>query len=153
MASAASDLRSASGLPLVEAYVESADDDSVVLNIPGTHYRPALKLEGRNRLAAGTRVTGVIRVQPQRIDVAGAGGRFVEPCLGRPRRIQGRVIGGNLHANELYVRAGFTVVATPAAPQSAGQFHVGELAMFDACPGASFEPLEPAHPAAHADAH
>jgi hypothetical protein len=79
------------------------------------------------------------------MDLPVAGGRYTEPVAGRPRRIQGRVIGVDAVKNEIQVRAGFAVVATPLAPQKAADFSVGQTVSFDAEPGASFEVSSAAH--------
>ena len=145
MSTTAQELKNADGLPLTSGTVVELTDARLTLKLPGTHYRlelvPAGKKEG---LSKGDTAHGVIRCQSQRIDIAATGGRFVEPCVGRPRRIQGRVIGGSAARNEIHVSAGAYLVVTPMSPQRAADFTVGQLVMFDAHAGATFEPSSPA---------
>ena len=145
MAGGTSDIKNEAGVPLIEGFVESLTGSALVLRLPGTNYRPHLVASAALPVNTGSKVVGIVRCQARRIDVVAAGGRFVEPCFGRPRRIQGRVIGVSASANEVHVRAGFAVVATPMAPQKASDFEIGQMVSFDAEPGASFAPSAPAH--------
>ncbi len=138
------DLKNDAGIPLVEGFVVKTQGDTFTLRLPGTNYQPAFAATGAAP-AVGAKVAGIVRVHARRMDLPTAGGRFVEPVAGRPRRIQGRVIGVDAAKNEIQVRAGFAVLATPLAPQKAGDFAVGQTVSFDAEPGASFEVSAPAH--------
>lgn len=128
-------------VPTVSGVVEAVMDGAFVLKLPGTDYRlhlvPAQGLE----IAVAQKVTGVIQAQAQRMDVIPAGGRYIEPVFGRPRRVQGRITGGNVQRNEVYLRAGPGLVVTPMAPQRAGDFAVGQMVSFDVRAGATFEPV------------
>ena len=52
---------------------------------------------------------------------------------------QGRVIGGNVSLNEVYIKAGPGVVVTPMAPQRASDFSIGQMVSFDVRDGATIE--------------
>ena len=95
-------------------------------------------------LKVGDKAAGVIRAQARRMDVIPAGGRYIEPVQGRPRRVQGRIVGGNHGLNEIYLNAGPGLVVTPMAPQRAGDFSIGQLVTFDVQPGATLDPSDPA---------
>lgn len=144
MAGGFADLKNDAGIPLVEGFVVKTKDNTLTLRLPGTNYQPAFTAVG-TMPAEGAKVAGLVRVNARRMDLPTAGGRFVEPVAGRPRRIQGRVIGVDAAKNEIQVRAGFAVLATPLAPQKAADFAVGQTVSFDAEPGASFEVSTPAH--------
>lgn len=128
-------------LPTVSGTVEEVRDQLIVLKLPGTDYRLHLVPEDGTSYTVGQKVTGVIRARAQRMDVVPAGGRFVEPVFGRPRRVQGRVTGGSVQRNEVYIKAGPGLVVTPMAPQRAGDFAVGQMVSFDVKRGATFEPV------------
>lgn len=136
------DLQTSDGIPLIKGRVCSHDKSSVELAIPGSNYRLHFAVSGCT-FETGTMVTGIGRCHSQRIDTTKTGGHFIEPCYGRPRRIQGRIVGGSAARNEIYVKATVPFIVTPMAPQKASDFAIGELIMFDAKEGTSFEPAPP----------
>ena len=125
--------------PVVTGEVDEVHADWVQVRVPSTDYR--LRLVPAEGLSAskGDKVEGVIRAQALRMDVIPAGGRYIEPVQGRPRRVQGRVIGGNVSLNEVYIKAGPGVVVTPMAPQRASDFSIGQMVSFDVRYGATIE--------------
>lgn len=121
----------------------------VVLTIPNTDYRIQLRPHGddlaRFEGRIGSPVIGIIRVPAKRLDICGAGGRFVEPCFGRPRRVQGMVRAVLKPENVVVVGAanGLSLHLTPTAPgQTAAQFAEGDFLTCGVLDGASFELLE-----------
>ena len=125
--------------PVVSGVVDEVHTEWVQVRVPGTDYRLRLvPVEGLS-VAVGDKLDGVIRAQALRMDVIPAGGRYIEPVQGRPRRVQGRVIGGNVSLNEVYVKAGPGVVVTPLAPQRASDFSIGQMVSFDVRDGATIE--------------
>jgi hypothetical protein len=111
----------------------------IVLEVPNTSYQLHLIPAGPIATPVGKRLIGKISVKARRIDVVGTGGQYIEPVLGRPRRIQGTVIGTKDGA--VIVDAGVPVHSTPMDPrQSADQFQPGQFVSFDAEPGATFTP-------------
>ncbi|MEM1212492.1 MAG: hypothetical protein AAGI68_09365 [Planctomycetota bacterium] len=132
------------GRPTVSGVVAESGLEVFELKVDGGgHYRMKLVWGGQGEPpAAGQRVKGVIRAEAKRMDVIAAGGRYVEPVHGRPRRVQGRITGGDAGANVVDVSAGPAVVVTPTAPgQRAGDFMVGQMVSFDVLRGAVFTPL------------
>ncbi len=112
----------------------------VVFTVPNTSYELHLVPTAALAQRAGDRLIGIIRASARRIDVVETGGRFVEPVAGRPRRIQGRVVG--VDAGALVVDAGVPIHCTPTDPrQTASQFASGALVAFDVLEGATFSPL------------
>lgn len=119
----------------------------VVLTVPNTDYRLHLRpfnddlsvFEGR----VGRKVIGRIRAEARRIDSVGAGGRYVEPCFGRPRRVQGMVRGIVGQENAVLVGAGVPVHLVVTAPgQTPGQFAEDDFVTCGVKDGASFELVE-----------
>lgn len=126
--------------PVVHGVVDEVHRDWVQVRLPDTDYRIRLVPAEGLTLAKGDKVSGVIRAIALRMDVIPAGGRYIEPVQGRPRRVQGRVIGGNVSQNEVYIKAGPGVIVTPMAPQRASDFSIGQMVSFDVRDGATIEP-------------
>jgi hypothetical protein len=121
----------------------------VVLTVPNTDYRIHLRpfhddltpFEGR----VGHAVIGIIRVDAKRLDLCGAGGRYVEPVLGRPRRVQGMVRSVLKPENVVVLGCanGLSIRLTPTAPgQTAAQFNEGDFLTCGVLDGATFELLD-----------
>ena len=126
--------------PVVSGVVDELGDGWVQVKLPGTDYRLRLVPAEGFSPKVGDKVSGVVRAQALRMDVIPAGGRYIEPVQGRPRRVQGRVIGGDVSSNTVFVKAGPGVVVTPMAPQRASDFMVGQMVSFDVRDGATLEP-------------
>ena len=116
--------------------VESVDGDTLVLRLPGTDYRIHLKRPAGAVPAVGSKLTGWVEVDALHVHAIPAGGTFIEPVFGRPRKLQGRVLGHE--GSRLLVRAGpaaFTCRLTDVR-QQASDFPAGSLVNFHAGPGA-----------------
>ena len=124
---------------LARGVVGAPVKDHFVLEVPNTSYQLHLVPTAPVNVAQGKRVVGVIRLQARRVDVVGTGGRYFEPVYGRPRRVQGTVVGVDASANSLTVNAGVPVVVTLTDErQQASSFAEGQLVSFDALDGATF---------------
>lgn len=126
--------------PVISGVIDSVGDGWVQVKLPSTDYRLRLVPAQGLSVAVGDKIDGTIHAQALRMDVIPAGGRYVEPVQGRPRRVQGRVIGGSASANEVYVKAGPGLVITPMAPQRASDFAIGQMVSFDVRDGSTLEP-------------
>ncbi|MFA9477477.1 hypothetical protein ACERK3_04130 [Phycisphaerales bacterium AB-hyl4] len=129
-------------LPTVTGRLEEKSDDQIVLHVLGSDYRLHLVTEGPVDAEVGDRITGTIHLHPRRVDVFPSGGRFVEPVFGRPRRMQGRVAGGDVSANTLFVQCGPGVIAHLMASQKASDFAIGQIVGADVQRGATFQLVE-----------
>jgi hypothetical protein len=110
----------------------------MVLSVPNTSYRLHLLPVGEIRAEAGKRIVGTIRAEAKRIDVVTTGGRYVEPVLGRPRRVQGVVVA--IEKGAVVVNAGVPIHCTPTDDrQRAEDFTPGQFVSFDVLRGAGFE--------------
>jgi len=125
--------------PIATGVLAEKTPEKIVLAVPGTDYRLHLVPAGTIDAGLNERVQGLIRANAKRIDVISAGGRYIEPVFGRPRRVQGRIIEGDLKANTLTVLACVAVTVKLMDPQRAGDFAVGQMVSFDIEPGATFE--------------
>lgn len=129
----------------IHAILLEKGEDLIVVQLPGTDYKMRLAIDpaGLAKLPApgpGTRVAGRVTARAKRVDIVRAGGRFVDPVIGRPRRLQGHVAAVDAHANTLTVSAGLPAVVTLTMNQRAESFPVGALVAFDVERGARFEP-------------
>ena len=128
--------------PTVSGKLLEHRDGLIVLGLPGSEYRLTLVIEIDLPATVGQTITGTIHATARRVDVVPAGGRYVEPVYGRPRRVQGRLVGGHGPSRTLYVKAGPALICTLSdTRQSVDQFHVGQLVSFDVEPGAVFKPV------------
>ena len=118
-----------------------AGDGRVVFHPLESNYE--LDLVSAATFAPGTNVRGVIRCTARKVYTVPSGGGFVQPVLGTPRIIQGRVV--TLDAQTITVRAGNAIflVALPAGADTidlhTGDIAAGSLVNVVALPGASFE--------------
>jgi len=116
----------------------------LVFTIPGTSYKIYCLFDGDLSASVGKRIKGTISVDARRVDHVNAGGKFVEPVFGKPRRIQGLVTAVDATAGTLVVDAGggavpgfdhgLPIIAKVTDPrQKATDYAVGSMVMFD-CP-------------------
>jgi hypothetical protein len=125
--------------PIATGVLAEKTPEKIVLAVPGTDYRLHLVPSAPIDAGLNERVHGLIRANARRVDVISAGGRYIEPVFGRPRRIQGRIIDGDLKANTLTVLACVPVAVKLMDHQKAGDFGIGQMVSFDVEPGANFE--------------
>jgi hypothetical protein len=110
----------------------------VTISFPNTSYQVHLVPTGPVHAEVGKRIIGVIRASARRIDEVKTGGRYVEPVYGRPRRVQGRVVG--VEGGAVVVDAGMPIHCTPTDPrQKPEQFQAGQFVSFDVLEGATFD--------------
>lgn len=113
----------------------------VVITFPNTSYQMHLVPAGAISTPIGKRIIGTIRAVARRVDLVETGGKYVEPVYGRPRRVQGRVIGGDDHSRTLIVDAGMPIHCTMTdVRQVPSQFEPGAMVSFDVLDGATFGP-------------
>lgn len=125
--------------PVATGVLAEKSPEKLVLAVPGTDYRLHLVPVGGIDAGPNERVSGIIRAHARRVDVISAGGRFIEPVFGRPRRVQGRIIGGDPETNSLIVLAAVPITVTLMHHQRAISFSIGQQVSFDVEPGATFE--------------
>lgn len=123
----------------------------MVFALPGTSYALHLRTQTPTidlRPSLGKRAVGTIRCRARRVDVVSTGGRYVEPVMGRPRRVQGTILQTRPAENAIVVSAGGAVTADglpmpivcelTAPNQRAEAFAVGQLVSMDVHEGATF---------------
>lgn len=126
---------------LREVHAETATRPAaIVVAFHNTDYQVSLMPVGRVDAEPGATLIGTITADAKRVDVVRSGGRFVDPVMGRPRRVQGLVVAADNGANTITVHAGFPVVCRLTdARQRASSFEVGQFVSFDVMRGATFE--------------
>lgn len=127
---------------IAEGVLVDKGDDFIVLAVPGTNYELRLLVPSPIDAPVGSKLRGRVRVRARRIDKIKAGGRYIEPVAGRPRRIQGRVTSVDEVNDVLVVRAAIPINCRTNGIQRAGMFTVDHLVSFDIDPDARFEPVE-----------
>ncbi len=134
------DPRLARGILIEQVEATATRPAYLRIGFPNTDYQLHLIPEGELSLPEpGGEIVGTIHAQARRIDTINAGGRFIDPVLGVPRRVQGRVISVDGEKNEVIVSAGVPVHCHPTdARQNATDFHPGDFVTMGIEPGAVF---------------
>lgn len=89
-------------------------------------------------VSSGAKVVGRLRASARRVDICRTGGRYVDPVVGMPRRVQGKVL--SAEGGVLVVDAGAVFTLRLTAPgQKPDQFEVGAMVTCEVMPGATFE--------------
>lgn len=118
----------------------------VVFHPIDTNYELHLEAGGDFASSVGKKVRGRVRVKARKVYGVPSGGNFVQPVLGTPRIIQGRVV--ELDDKTITVKAGgaLFVVELPTGLDTIDLHHgpIGANALVNvvALPGASFEAAE-----------
>ncbi len=111
----------------------------ISITFANTNYELHLLPTGAVTAAVGKRLIGAIRAKARRVDKVQSGGRYVEPVMGRPRRVQGSIVAINAAARTITVDAAVPIECTLMDErQSPGQFAVGDFVSFDVLDGATF---------------
>lgn len=111
----------------------------VRLGFANTSYVLYLLPTGPVKAQPGDKVFGTISARARRVDKVPSGGQFVEPVIGRPRRVQGRVVAKE--ADKIVVDAGVPIhCSLTDGRQHAADFPIGDMVSFDVLDGASFTP-------------
>jgi len=127
-------------LETVRGVLLERGERGVVIGLAGTDYRIHLKVQAPLEQAEGSPVRGRIEAQARRLDRTAAGGRYMEPLYGRPRRLQGPIVMKNDAENCVTVRSACLVRCRLGSGQQASDFRVGDFVTFDVEPDALFVP-------------
>lgn len=123
-------------------YLKEKTDQRVIVNIPGTQYELYLEPTAEVVPNRRGRVKGVIRCPVWKMDRVSAGGAFIEPVIGRPRRLQGQVIATIPETNSVVVElAEQPVVGDLPERYSVAEIAIGDRVGLDVYAGATFEPV------------
>jgi hypothetical protein len=119
--------------------------DTILFRPAGTNYELHLNAAAEGYTGPVDQpVGGMMRVSARKIWTVPSGGNFIEPIMGRPRIIQGRVKW--LDERELVVQAGAPFIielpmSNTAIDLAHGPIEVGALVNVTAAPGATFAAL------------
>ncbi|MSR41577.1 MAG: hypothetical protein EXS10_06720 [Phycisphaerales bacterium] len=119
-----------------------AADGRVVIRPLSTEYEISFELPKSVAcpVEAGHRIEGSIHARAQKMHLAQAGGEFIEPLVGSPRIVQGKIRQIDVAANALLIEAIIPMWMTLAEGQSASSMALGTLVNFYVEPGAIFQP-------------
>jgi hypothetical protein len=126
-------------------YFKSMHGEQVSLAIPGTKYELHLNPTGPVTPSPQGRVRGVVRCPVWKVDFVSAGGAYVEPLMGRPRRVQGVVVGRIETSNSVIVEVmGQPIVGDLPQRWNAADIAIGTRVGLDVHEGSTFEPASTA---------
>jgi hypothetical protein len=112
--------------------VENIHPGAVTLKVPGSNYRNTFTIAGdQSNLSVGARVRGTIHAPAWKADRVELGGNYVEPLIGRPRRMQGTILTVNPANNELTVQVGYEVTVKLPPKYRAAEFHPSDRVGWD----------------------
>lgn len=127
----------------VKGTILRLDGGRVVFHPLNTNYELHLESAADHSAFVGKNVHGLARVKARKIYGVPSGGNFIQPVLGTPRIIQGRVL--TLDATTLTMKAGgaIFVVELPTGLDTIDLHHgaigANSLVNVVALPGATFE--------------
>jgi hypothetical protein len=129
--------------------VDKMENGQITLRVPGFNYAHTFALVGTPppALIPGARVRGIIHAPAWKVDRVELGGNYVEPLLGRPRRMQGTILAVNAAANELTVQVGYEATVKLPEKYRAADFKIGERIGWDNIDVPTFELASDAVPA------
>ncbi len=129
---------------LATARLLEVEADRIVLAMDQTNYRLHLKPGGQiDPGRRGKRIRGRVVVSVWKVDRVSVGGSYIEPVIGRPRRVQGRVLGRGPGVQTIVVQAaGVPIVAQLPQMFDAQSLAPGLKVGLDVYDGATFEPAE-----------
>lgn len=124
------------------AVVDSVQDDTLVLKMPGRSYQLHLAApQNGNALEPGQRVRGIVRGESLRMYSAHGGGKFIEPVWGAPRIVAGIVLEAHPAKREVIVDAVAVFKLRVPKEQNFDLLVPGALVNFYINSGAAFEPV------------
>lgn len=114
----------------------------VVMGFPNSDYQIEFVIKGEVepvRELMGEMVLARLFVEAKRLDTPKAGGRRFEPCIGRPTRLLGTVVGADPISNVLVINASQPIALKITAPgQQAQELATADFIVCDVKPGAWF---------------
>ena len=120
--------------------IREVDDQRLVLAPSGNSYEIALHPVGVVSMKSGQRINGRIEAEALKIHPADGGGIFIEPLVGEPRVVAGRVVSVDADAGRVVLESVLPI--TLAIPAESDLLHCG-VGRFVNCyvrSGATFTP-------------
>lgn len=129
----------------VRAVVDAIEDGKIVLQLPRSDYRLHLRLTAPAESVTtpvGKRIRGVIEGQALKALKTHGGGHFIEPVIGEPRIVTGRVLQIDQPARRVLVEAAAPMWIETERDQDFSVFEEGGLVNFYLASGTRFTPAE-----------
>ncbi len=123
---------------VVKGKILAVEEGMITLGLVNTDYQLRLMVGADFDVAVGTRVAGVVSANAKRVDKIGAGGKYIDPVYGRPRRLQGKVVAVSREDNTITVNGGCAIVCRLMESQKAKDYAMGEIVGFALERGAEF---------------
>ncbi len=128
---------------IATVYVKEQTADQVVITLPGTSYQIHLEPASAVEPSPQGRVRGMIRCPGWKVDTVSKGGAYIEPVYGRPRRLQGRVLGALAEGNAIILVIQNTPVVIDLPERwDAAHWPEGTPLAIDVKEGSSFTPAD-----------
>lgn len=124
------------------ATIEQIEGECVVLAVQDNAYRLRFAWKGASAPSVG-RIKGTIRVHALRVHAAASGGRFIEPVIGAPRIVAGRVDAIDAHSATISVRSVVPMHVALERREDLAACSIGSLVYFHVRSDSAFVP-EPA---------
>ncbi|MCH2133597.1 MAG: hypothetical protein MK116_07590 [Phycisphaerales bacterium] len=125
--------------PRFESILQASDSSSVVLAPPGNSYEVHLEVESPLTGAGlGDRISGTAHAHALRVHRATGGGAFIEPVVGQPRIVAGRVL-SNDGAGTVLVRSAIPILVNVDDEADRAACVPGEFVNFHVESGARFQ--------------
>ncbi len=126
---------------IARVYLHSKDDMDLIVTLPGTKYQLYLEATTPVTPSPQGRLFGIIQCPVYKVDFVSAGGAYIEPVTGRPRRVQGKVIATILDSNSVVLDVCNTpIVGRLPDRWQVSQIEIGTRLALDIPQGASFAP-------------
>lgn len=120
--------------------IREVDADHVVLAPPGNSYEIRLVPTMPVGASVGQRVSGRIEASALSVHRASGGGRFIEPIMGEPRIIAGRVLDIDVEASRIMVDSVVPMTLTISMHEDLEQCEAGVFINCHVQSGATFTP-------------
>lgn len=125
---------------LARGRIQAVRDGRINLALPGTDYVLDLSIADSRNFADGQRFKGRIAGQALRMFATAGGGAFIEPAVGEPRIVAGRVLTVDVARRRILIEAVVPMWLDFDDRQPAEQFVVGELVNCYVASGISITP-------------
>jgi len=134
---------SQSDVAIARVRVLETGAERFVAGVPGSSYELHLVPTAPVRISVGRRTKGMIRLSVWKVDFVSAGGEYIEPIIGRPRRVQGKALGVGPGDNSIIIEVlGTPFVAELPERWQAAEITPGTRIGVEVYPGATFDPLQ-----------
>ncbi|MCH2153817.1 MAG: hypothetical protein MK089_10800 [Phycisphaerales bacterium] len=125
-----------------DSVLKSITSENIVLNPPGNSYEVECVLGSPVQgFQVGDRITGTVHAKALRVHKASGGGAFIEPVVGEPRIVAGRVLANNSDGAVL-IRSAIPMLVELSDESDRATCVPGEFVNFHVASGVVFSPSD-----------